>query len=287
MPKTNTGGFEPRNSRLTPCPEALREVLEAVSIFPPDVDLLDLAQSVPDLEVEFTHFLKKVSGTEDYQNPPGPKQPSDYWTARLMKLHTLINQALSPLSKYSRTTLWRDALSPRKVGDVFYGADGPVSGAELVKERAKAIQYAPIFADPERFLDIYQFISQSDESRKWYFCGYYALAKKYIVLRDQRKTLHIIINILEFEPEQRQAFAETLYPLVITERYSVDETGHFIKLHNPITDAFKGEVDLTRIRCCKNCKKLFWAGRKDQVCCTPACNHARHSRRTRAKYQRE
>lgn len=45
-----------------------------------------------------------------------------------------------------------------------------------------------------------------------------------------------------------------------------------------------GEV--ARIRECLECEQIFWAGRSDQTCCSPRCNHVRHSRRTREKYEK-
>ena len=43
--------------------------------------------------------------------------------------------------------------------------------------------------------------------------------------------------------------------------------------------------DVARIRECQVCNQLFWAGRLDQTCCGPRCNHIRHSRQTREKYR--
>lgn len=42
--------------------------------------------------------------------------------------------------------------------------------------------------------------------------------------------------------------------------------------------------EVSRIRECWVCLKIFWAGRSDQRCCSPRCNHIRHSRLTREKY---
>jgi hypothetical protein len=45
------------------------------------------------------------------------------------------------------------------------------------------------------------------------------------------------------------------------------------------------EVEASRIRECDACNRIFWAGRIDQKCCSVKCNHKRHSRRTRVRYQ--
>lgn len=93
------------------------------------------------------------------------------------------------------------------------------------------------------------------------------------------------MNIAALDPSDRLTFSPVLYRIIIRQEYSVDDRGRFIQLSNPFTDAFEDDnIDVTRIRRCDNCERIYWAGRRDQLCCMPACNHARHSRLTRQRY---
>jgi hypothetical protein len=44
------------------------------------------------------------------------------------------------------------------------------------------------------------------------------------------------------------------------------------------------KVEMSRIRQCPICKRIFWAGRIDQKCCNSQCAHAQRSRRWREQY---
>jgi hypothetical protein len=62
----------------------------------------------------------------------------------------------------------------------------------------------------------------------------------------------------------------------------VDSNGISVALA-PLFDALK-VVETDRIRECQNCKRLYWAGRSDQPCCSQRCANARRVRAWRAEY---
>jgi hypothetical protein len=72
----------------------------------------------------------------------------------------------------------------------------------------------------------------------------------------------------------------------ILARWFIDEEDRFQVEFPRLVKAFSDDqVMISRIRLCanKNCDLVFWAGRVDQLCCTPECNHARHSQLTRER----
>jgi hypothetical protein len=68
----------------------------------------------------------------------------------------------------------------------------------------------------------------------------------------------------------------------IDDRYSINESGCIVIAKDIFDDAIDG-VRAARIRRCPICERVFWADRKDQVCCTRRCNHIRQSRLSRRK----
>jgi hypothetical protein len=131
-----------------------------------------------------------------------------------------------------------------------------------------------------------KFLAASEDNAQLYFWALFGLVKEYEFMRESREHLYKIIRLCKTPGEERIGLALVGFSIDIKQTYTVDEQGHFSAIKNRFTDALVDEdVDLTRIRECDNCKKFFWAGRIDQKCCTPQCNHARHSKRTREKYR--
>ena len=62
-----------------------------------------------------------------------------------------------------------------------------------------------------------------------------------------------------------------------------DQDGKFRVEHHPLLLALEG-VELVRIRECRICGKIFWAGRTDQFCCTTRCANVLRTRRWRERY---
>jgi len=275
-----------------PCPRALKEIIEFVNQVPVGIELLGLAKLLPNLDDEFLRFLKMTSGIEDVSDEVyrglRPRSMKD-WVDRLLELHRVMTWALREFPKHLRVNLWQEALMPQQRGDGNYGPNGQLSHEGVQTQHRLARDLAPRLAnDPlETSLSfLSQFAGKSQDNARLYFWALFGLAKRYFLLEEYRANLDKVMKIAELNPNDRLTFSEVLYRIVISQEYSVDERGNFIQLRNPFTDALEDEkVDVTRIRSCDNCKTIFWAGRKDQICCTRACNHARHSRRTREKYR--
>ena len=219
----------------------------------------------------------------------GPRSMKE-WVQRLLDLHRLMTWALADLSEHTRVHLWHCALMPQTLNDGKYGPNGKLSLKETKRQTRLADELAQRFAkDPlEKSLSfLSEFAGNHSDHARFYFWAFYGLAKEYFLLHEYRTNLEKVMKIAELKPTDRLSFSPVLYRIVISQEYSVDEQGKFIQLDNQFTDALEDEqVDVTRIRTCSNCKRVFWAGRKDQKCCTRACNHIRHSKRTRDKYRK-
>jgi hypothetical protein len=59
----------------------------------------------------------------------------------------------------------------------------------------------------------------------------------------------------------------------------VDEGGKLRLVIDELTQALDG-VEIDRVRECKLCKRIFWAGRKDKKCCSDRCNNVYNVRST-------
>ena len=287
------GHLKTKGSRLSPCPVALERIITFVNQAPSQIDLLDLALNVPNLDEEFLQFQKRFHGSEDNEVEMdfglGIGQRSlDEWISRLLYYHRVMTAALESFAKDVRVRFWEEALLPDRLSDKNYGPSGELSDDALAKQTHLASELAPRLANDaldQSLSFLSKFVAQSQGNARLYFWAFYGLAKKYISLRENRMNLDKVMNIAALNPSDRLTFSPVLYRIVISQEYSVDHQGRFIQASNQFTDALQDDnVDVTRIRRCDNCKKIFWAGRKDQMCCTPACNHARHSRLTRQRY---
>ena len=63
----------------------------------------------------------------------------------------------------------------------------------------------------------------------------------------------------------------------------IDKTGRFHLELTPLLRAIDG-AEVGRIRVCRICRNLFWAGRTDQVCCSGKCAGANRTRKWRERY---
>jgi hypothetical protein len=285
-------------SRLMPCPAALKAIIDLVNEAPTDSVLLDLAVVLPRLEDDYLQFMTITAGIEDfedeiYRDLRASARNMKSWIDKLVEVHRAIASALRVFPERSRVRLWEEALMPNHSRDGNYGPDGKLSDEGVERQTELARVFAPSLAtDPlEQSFDrsslfLSEFAGRDRNNARLCFWAFYGLHKKYQRLREYRTNLHKVMRIAELNPTDRLTSSEILDPIVITQEYSVDERGKFIQWGNPFTDALEDDdVEVTRIRSCDNCKRVFWAGRRDQMCCTPACNHARHSKRTRKKHR--
>lgn len=271
----------------------MKSIIDFVNQAPAQADLLDLALNVPNLDEEFLQFLKSTDDSDDAEAEidcgVGRDHPSvNEWIDRLLHYHRLVDASLKPFTKDVRIRWWEEVLMSQHVFDKDNGPNGELTNEALVIQTKLARELAPRFANEpldQSLSFLSEFVAQSQENARLYFWAFYGIAKRYISLREYRKNLEKVMNIAGLDPADRLTFSPVLYRIIIRQEYSVDDRGRFIQLSNPFTDAFEDDnVDVTRIRSCDNCQRIYWAGRRDQRCCMPACNHARHSRLTRQRY---
>jgi hypothetical protein len=62
-----------------------------------------------------------------------------------------------------------------------------------------------------------------------------------------------------------------------------DDKGRLHVEHTRLLQAIEG-VEISRIRLCKICRKIFWAGRADKACCSPKCAGVSRTRKWRERY---
>lgn len=62
--------------------------------------------------------------------------------------------------------------------------------------------------------------------------------------------------------------------------FTVDERGTIHVGRDLLSEALDG-TEATRIRACEVCRLIFWAGRSDQICCSPKCANVYRVRRSR------
>lgn len=105
----------------------------------------------------------------------------------------------------------------------------------------------------------------------------------YTSVREARENLRAIIRIFK-DVKPGQFTSSYLGPLDIPTFISLDDQGLISIIQAKFINAIDG-VEAARIRECEICKRIFWAGRKTQQACSPACAHALRNRRYRARYK--
>ena len=109
------------------------------------------------------------------------------------------------------------------------------------------------------------------------------IAERYSSYITARKVLVAIARRNNAEPRQSSMPPEAK-GIKITVSLTTDPKGKI----NISTDEVLGalsQVEMSRIRQCPICNRIFWAGRIDQNCCGSQCAHVQRSRRWREQYQ--
>jgi hypothetical protein len=63
----------------------------------------------------------------------------------------------------------------------------------------------------------------------------------------------------------------------------IDGKGRLHVEHTRLLQAIEG-VEISRVRLCKICRRIFWAGRTDKDCCSPKCTGVNRTRKWRERY---
>lgn len=111
----------------------------------------------------------------------------------------------------------------------------------------------------------------------------YGALCRYDDFRKVREKLRKLVRIAQTAPEQKGFGFYFLNRVDVHASLRVDKDGTVKISFDPFAEAIEG-VDATRIRECNDCRRIFWATRKDQSCCSKDCANRYHVRRHREKY---
>ncbi len=100
----------------------------------------------------------------------------------------------------------------------------------------------------------------------------------YSLLRVARKTLRYIAHM-----DKSAGSVHPKFPASGVLRLSVGQGGRIQIVHGALIGALEG-VEAARIRECRICSRIFWAGRIDQLCCSRRCASDLRTRRWRSGY---
>src|SRR5262245_32073343 len=105
---------------------------------------------------------------------------------------------------------------------------------------------------------------------------------RYYRIRAVRDNLYKLAAIGQHPDEYLgKLLKDVVLEIPLIENARLDENGFLRRPAAPFAEAIEG-VEVSRLRSCEICRKLFWAGRSDKVCCSEA-----HSRIIRKKKIRE
>ena len=107
--------------------------------------------------------------------------------------------------------------------------------------------------------------------------------RRYYSLRNTRNTLYRLAEIGEnIEPYLGKQLEGVVLGMGLLLEYGhLDKDGRLRRSPNPFAEALEG-IEVSRIRACLICRKLFWASRNDKRCCSEE-----HSRIIRQRQVRE
>lgn len=112
---------------------------------------------------------------------------------------------------------------------------------------------------------------------------FFTQERLYYSLRNARNTFYRLAEIGEnIEPYLGQKLDGVVLGMTLFLEYGhLDKDGRLRRSPNPFAEALEG-IEVSRIRVCLICRKLFWASRNDKRCCSEE-----HSRIIRQRQVRE
>ncbi|MBK9313102.1 MAG: hypothetical protein IPM55_02465 [Acidobacteria bacterium] len=120
-------------------------------------------------------------------------------------------------------------------------------------------------------VEIYDILTETDRER---------LQERYQHITDGKTLLSAIAAHQERGSGHRFVWNAFSYPVWWHE----DEEGKLQVSLSPLVSVLRG-IDISRIRQCLACNKIFWAGRRNQIVCSEPCGHVLRNRRYRKAYQ--
>lgn len=237
-------------------PEGLEEILYMSSFIPPKLVLPNLADGFGDYLTDFEYDLemeKKIFGAFAELPEPWPGFILPPVIERRFEAARATHPGKQTYLKTKQTTVvtrdWPSLTSLRPTTTESLG--------EWMRELGETGQFQAL----------------KDITR--------AQVEFYEALREGRELLRTtsLRNKLNRGPHDWQRV-----PIGIAAYLTVDDSGKFRVGLGRLAEALQGE-DASRIRQCKMCHEIFWAGRKDQETCTRRCTNLFHTHARR--YQTE
>lgn len=245
--------------RTTPIPEKLKIIIELANSIPPETELPDVQriwdqmnqQALDEYQIWYESKRQEI---EEHEHQLGSETDGPEYTAHLLE--------------YTQKR-------------IDFADDQIAQSNAIVDAIGRGIAAVNLCLDglPESFQD---YVWQAGEQQLEREYGLYEAMYRYTFARSSRERLRIIAGFSSQEAAQPRLH---FHPALTGQaQIIVDEDGTLSVANDKFASAVDG-VEARRIRLCEICKRIFWAGRINQPCCSTACAHSLRNRRYRARYK--
>jgi predicted nucleic acid-binding Zn ribbon protein len=268
---------------VKPVPRKLAELIMLANLAPPGYAPPDPPEIVkiqwclsPDCPDKERCDLQEIEVLEDFLRDAPAKLREYVWQVDPQSLRYLRRKWIG-LSKEDADFLQLSKTQAEEIDYLVRSGNDPVTASESVVGR-KADPIVHSFLSHEN-----RFLPAVAETRQW------VAFKRYKAFWHTYQTLHhiaVTVKTLSQHPS----------PEYLTERFLnvgwinyravdvyIDDGGFFRVRVDEFLEAIDG-VEASRVRSCEVCGIIFWAGRRDQLCCSTKCARVLRTRRWRARY---
>lgn len=233
---------------LKPPPPRLAALLRVVDLVPPNAGL-------PDLSKKFNRLLEKTTGTSDEE--------------RMSEAHRLLADCLKGLPKKFQAHVWAG-------GNTAHALGAKKDIEEIFLESAPE-------DSPKRILE--EVLNGDDDVLGGLYYGFiYDALREYSFIREAREKLQSLTRMINKPGSLAAHIADLMNPIRTSGTISLDKDRR-IKISNDRFAEAVEDVEVDRLRTCPECKRIFWAGRITQTCCSKPCGNKMRVRRWRENYQ--
>lgn len=233
---------------LRPPPPKLATLLRLIDLVPPDVGL-------PDLSKKFDRLLESSKGMSE--------------ESRMSQAHDLVAECLMSLPKNFQAHVWAGGNTASRVG--------------AKKEIEEIFLHGSPADSPKRLLD--EVLKGNDDVWDDLFYGIiYDAVREYSFVRESREKLKRLSRMTPNRGSLSAHIADMMNPIKTSGTISLSKDGR-IKISNDRFAKAVEDVEAARLRSCGECKRIFWAGRITQTCCSKPCGNRMRVRRWRETYQ--
>lgn len=304
---------QPRSSRLTPCPLRLAALLQQVNMVPPDVEMKDLAR--PFERFSLSGFPEALEHSDvlafgdmsEERRAAYIKSKIEWYETQIggvnnaLDAFKIISSCLEGLPEAFRRMLWHETIEAfetmRDEIDPTSTDEDAAWDREEYSERAASMRSFVDGCDlaqgaSEETIACLRSKLETDEAlladdRYWDVLR--DIVEEYTFIREARKKLRqLIVRGNQFriggppDVPAKRAFdwfnwIDIVNPIQTGAIVGIDGDGVVRLKQDRFGGAVEG-VDVTRIRECEVCTKIFWAGRKDSYCCSSSCADIRRKR---------